>query len=694
MIQRSHQTLFITLVAGLSLAAATVSAQGLPAADALDTNFDDDVVVEEEASEAAEAEVADRDDGEGAEEDEAEVRDDEWVNPMRARISPSMTREGSGGSGSVTSAASPGAMMYQVGLLGSASGGSDVIRLNDQNRSFIGKVLVNGSLHENFGLFFGLQARNNVNTFGRPQAMLSQGDMHLGGVGRTEVRPGVWLGGDLTLYVPSSFGSVGLSAAGMSVRPRLLASFDVDTLSGAQDDLVVPLVAHLNLGFRFDNSEALVPEGLVLDRVERFAYGVTAYNMLEIGVGVEVPVPYVTPYLGWTLGVPVNPAEGICGFGRALECVSQAGPGSFPQALGLGLKGEPLQNLGLHLGLDLGLTQTHAEGLPMTLPYQVNFGVTWNIDGNPPVELEEREVETIVEVEPTRGFLVGRVLDQETGNPVPDAKIQYLDREESPQLSRDGTGLFQSYPFEPGQELNLEVSHPHYEVTWASWVVDEGTHEMDIFLEPLPRAVSVRGRVNVPEGADLDEVMAFITGGDGETQPLSLEDDGSFTAEVHSGLVTVSASLEGFMTAGRDAMLDAGSDDSLDVAITREESEVIVGVSETDLRVQGRIEFESGTSTMLDDAREILDVVAAVLFENPQLRRIQIQGHTDDAGDEDYNMDLSQRRADAVAQYLQERGVSSERLDPEGFGSANPLVPNTSRRNRMLNRRIEFRFQD
>ena len=614
-----------------------------------------------------------------------------WQNPMRARISPSMTREGAPGSGRLTSAVSPGPMMFQVGLLGAASGGNNVIRLNDQNRSFLGNVLISGSFSENFGAYLGLGARNNVNTFGRPQAMLSQGDLHLGALGRYEVSPGVWLGGDMAFFVPSGFGSVGLDAAGLSFRPRLLFSVDLDEVTGRQDDLVVPLVAHLNLSYRFDNSESLA-EGAQLDRIERFAYGISAYDLFEVGLGVEVPLPYVTPYLGWTLGVPVNGDEALCGPNRALECVADLGAASFPQHLSLGLKGEPLRNLGLHAGVDIGLTATQAEGLPMTLPFQVVFGASWTIDTTPVVEIYESVVE--IDAAEPRGYLIGRVLNEETGEPIGDARIAYLDRDDTAQLSGAESGLFRSYGFAPGEELNLEISHPHYELAWASWEVEEGTGEIEIYLTPLPRELTMAGRVRVPEGANIEDVELFITGGDGETIAGELDGEGRFQVMVQSGLVTVSATLEGYLTAGRDVVLEAGADGEVDVVIQTPESEIVVGVSETDLRVQGRIDFEAGTSEMLDGVSEILDVVVAVLFENPQLRRVQIQGHVDDAGDDDYNMELSQRRADAVAQYLVSRGIAEERLEPEGYGSANPLVPNTSRRNRMLNRRIEFRILD
>ena len=668
-----------------------LAAAGPAVAQEDDSPSDLDTVIDDAIAEGEEAEGEEADE-EASPEADAESAED-WENPMRNRISPVMNNEGAMGFHGHASAISPGELMFQVGLLAEASGGSNVIRYNDQNRSFGGNVLVNGSITENFGFNFGLKARNNVNDYGRPQAMLAQGDMNLGLIGRHMVSPGVWLGGDLNLYIPSSFGGVGLAASSTSVRPRLLASLDIDEMMGAADDLVVPVVAHINLGLRFDNSESLVEEGTRLDRIERFAYGISAYNMVELGVGAEFPLPYITPFLGWSLGIPVAGDDELCGPNRALECVGDVGASAFPQKLSLGAKGEPLQNLGLHLGIDIGLTSNDAEGLPVTLPYNMIFGVSWNIDTHPVIQIEETEVEKIVEVDDPRGHLLGRVLDRNTGEPVRDARVAYLYRDDSGHFSGD-SGIFRSYDFEPGEELEFEIDHPYYEATTASWVVEEGTHELEIMMEPVPLEATVRGRIELPEDEEVGEPTVTLTARDGMAYEVTLDEEGYFEQKVVSGAFTVSAILEGYLTVGKDFEVAPDSEVDVDLSFSALEGDIVVGVAETQIRVQDRIEFQSGESILLDQSREVLDVVAAVLFENPQAQKVQIQGHTDDAGDEDYNLQLSQNRADVVRDYLIERGVSPERLDAEGYGSSNPLVPNTSRRNRNLNRRIEFRVTE
>lgn len=77
--------------------------------------------------------------------------------------------------------------------------------------------------------------------------------------------------------------------------------------------------------------------------------------------------------------------------------------------------------------------------------------------------------------------------------------------------------------------------------------------------------------------------------------------------------------------------------------------------------------------------------------ENPGLR-VEISGHTDNAGTAAYNLQLSQKRSHAVAQYLIDHGIEVSRLEQKGYGAGKPIRPNDTEENRQVNRRIEFRI--
>jgi len=106
--------------------------------------------------------------------------------------------------------------------------------------------------------------------------------------------------------------------------------------------------------------------------------------------------------------------------------------------------------------------------------------------------------------------------------------------------------------------------------------------------------------------------------------------------------------------------------------------------------IQG-IQFDTGQATITPDSRATLDRAVAVLNEYPKLR-IEIAGHTDNVGDRASNLDLSNRRAAAVKDYLVAHGIDGGRVETIGYGPDRPVVSNDSREGRRQNRRIEFRL--
>jgi outer membrane protein OmpA-like peptidoglycan-associated protein len=104
------------------------------------------------------------------------------------------------------------------------------------------------------------------------------------------------------------------------------------------------------------------------------------------------------------------------------------------------------------------------------------------------------------------------------------------------------------------------------------------------------------------------------------------------------------------------------------------------------------INFAFDSSALTPESYVILDRVAqALLAPGEANSRWQIAGHTSGIGTHEYNMALSQRRAEAVRAYLVSKGVANSRLTPVGFGEANPMYPNDSEGRNWRNRRVELR---
>lgn len=103
------------------------------------------------------------------------------------------------------------------------------------------------------------------------------------------------------------------------------------------------------------------------------------------------------------------------------------------------------------------------------------------------------------------------------------------------------------------------------------------------------------------------------------------------------------------------------------------------------------LNFEFGKADIKKDSYPYLDKLADTLNKAKDWT-LEIQGHTDDKGGDDFNMKLSQGRADAVKNYLITKGVLLDSITAKGFGESKPLVPNDSDANREKNRRVEFKI--
>jgi len=99
--------------------------------------------------------------------------------------------------------------------------------------------------------------------------------------------------------------------------------------------------------------------------------------------------------------------------------------------------------------------------------------------------------------------------------------------------------------------------------------------------------------------------------------------------------------------------------------------------------------FAVNRSDLSTEAKGNLDKLVTVLNTFPDTD-IEIQGHTDDTGTEEYNQTLSERRAGAVSAYLKEKGITAQRVTTKGFGELMPKYDNKTTEGRTQNRRVEF----
>ena len=101
------------------------------------------------------------------------------------------------------------------------------------------------------------------------------------------------------------------------------------------------------------------------------------------------------------------------------------------------------------------------------------------------------------------------------------------------------------------------------------------------------------------------------------------------------------------------------------------------------------LEFEMAKAVIKDVSYKSLVDLANLLMKKPEWR-IKISGHTDSVGKESNNLKLSQKRAEAVAAFLESNNVLKDRIDVEFFGESKPIATNKTKAGRQKNRRVEM----
>jgi outer membrane protein OmpA-like peptidoglycan-associated protein len=116
-------------------------------------------------------------------------------------------------------------------------------------------------------------------------------------------------------------------------------------------------------------------------------------------------------------------------------------------------------------------------------------------------------------------------------------------------------------------------------------------------------------------------------------------------------------------------------------------------VSDSEIVTLESIEFEFDSAQIRPSSYPVLDAVARTLDKNPDITLVEVQGHTDERGDDAYNLELSKRRAASVVAYLVSHGVASDRLTSHGYGETRPISSGHDEAAWAINRRVEFVIQ-
>ena len=108
------------------------------------------------------------------------------------------------------------------------------------------------------------------------------------------------------------------------------------------------------------------------------------------------------------------------------------------------------------------------------------------------------------------------------------------------------------------------------------------------------------------------------------------------------------------------------------------------------IKINEQVKFATGSAVILPASNALLTAVVKVLNDHPEIKKLRVEGHTDNVGGAAYNKNLSNQRAASVAKWLTTHGVDQSRLESQGFGLEKPIEDNKTEAGRRENRRVEF----
>lgn len=472
-----------------------------------------------------------------------------------------------------------------------------------------------------------------------------------------------------------------------------------------------------------------------ITRGERFALGINRADRLTVAIGVDTKLETsaigFAPFVEWNAPIPIVRSGYICwqptGSTPSLtpgdddRCYSDfSAIQTMPSNLTLGTRvwTPYARGLGAILAVDIGTggTGTFVRELAPNTPWNLYFGLGFAHDFNPrtrrvPVE---RVVERTVDRDntPVGGEIIGTVTDAESHRPIAGALVEFVGHPDFGIVATNAQGQYRSRRVAPA-EYEIRVHAQEYSDNSCRGTVPAPQGEtrtsadttVNCELRIVARRGIIAGRVTNEAGAGVGSITVTLTPGagitvpQGESAPVPVTaqtgTDGTFRFEnVLAGNWSVRAD-QGPTTRGSAARnVEVRARDSAAADIT------VANADTTGFRIQGRqvtvpdqVHFVTDSADIMPDSQTLLERIADFLNRHPELRQVEIQGHTDNQGARPRNMALSQQRAEAVRTALLNLGVAQDRLTARGFGPDRPVGPNLTPAGRARNRRVVFEIK-
>ncbi len=596
----------------------------------------------------------------------------------------------------------------------------------------------------------GMHSYATSNSMGSPRLLQVLGDTNLGAKLITPyARENVLSFGALAdLWLLNGTGSLGVSDASFRFKGLATADFSHPTDIRRR----VPLRVHFNAGYMLDNSGNLVVDtesargGRRVSRIERFSLGVNRVDRIELGLGAEYVHPIFRPFAEYTIDVPSNTRGYTCTESmRATgdQCLGNvSGMSHIPSRMTLGARVTPgLPGLTATAAIDIGVSggSIFVEEISPEVPWRLYFGLAFATDtkSQAPKTIIKRSVvkEYVVPPPVTEYRLAGTVTDERTQQPIPSALLRFEGRPLSGMIAND-VGAFETAALSPG-EYSFAVQAEGYRPARCSATIvaapataasTDGAGAATLSgspatappasttpateaqrpgapasvkplitrvacsLKALPAVGTISGNlIDAETRAPIAEAQLKVRDVRGRELELNTGDGGSFRLEnVPVGQLHISVEAAGYLPLVEQLEVKQRDEVRTQLTLNKRPKKPNVTITAKEVKIAKQVHFQNDSAAILPDSEAILQEIAAALVAHPELKRIEIQGHTDNTGTAPHNLRLSQERAESVRKALTDLGVDNGRLTAVGHGQDRPLMPNSSDASRAKNRRVQL----
>ncbi len=580
------------------------------------------------------------------------------------------------------------------------AGGTAAALTSDSMNHIGGTISASATITKWLEGYAATSAQANSDSANRPSLLQVLGDTDIG-VKLFGTFGNVFsVAGEMELWLINGTGAVGLDGSGTSGKFRALATAD---LRGMESH--VPLRFSLNTTYSLDNSgqvlqptEAPVAQGgrgTSVTRIERFGLNVNRVDHFDLNLGAEYFAvdERIRPFIEYGLMIPINRQNYACKLNNVSHDNCLANDTIPPSKLTIGSRFFPWKHgFSLVAAFDIGVTgvANFVEEVAPTPPWTLYIGAGWAIDTRDRPPQVVTKVEKVGKV--VGGHVKGSVHEKDKTEGVANAIVAFDNHPELTSLATGPDGRFTTQELPDGPYKFAIKADGFKDGTCETALARAADIQLDCPLEALPRVGTVVGHArDAVSGAPVANATVTVVDGQGKELRVSTDAQGVYRVEnVPPGQVTVTVAADNYLSSVESGAVKVRQDNAIDIAVQPKPKNPLVQIGAREVNIKQQIQFALDSAVILPESFGLMTEIADALIRNPRIRKIEVQGHTDNSGTPEHNRVLSDQRANAVRDWLTGHGVQPDRLVAKGYGQDKPIVPNVTPAMKARNRRVQF----